>query len=285
MAGEMEVTVQKDSEEVVNLSSEAGKEFGEEGGPDKVEDVKVEEEVKPEEKVEEKEKAEEDPREVELRSLRAVAREQRKELSELKESIAKTTKVLEEANLITEEDKEKERANQELYNKRMDELETIQEMMRLNPAYSDLDDVCSQERWDEMVEIMATALSKADPKEGSVTEISKKLENELWSLKNPYRYMYDQIKKYHPDFVKAEPAGPKVPKDAGEASKLEAAKEAVKKGKGSGAVGPGSVHDIPGGDSSANVGWTAARIDSMSEEELSKVPPDIYDRYLRNQLK
>jgi hypothetical protein len=305
-------------EEVKDTSQEAGKialederEFGEDGGP-AVQDVsKLEGEVQSEKKdeghvqTEDEKKAEadalakkeeekkeevkiEDPRDLELRELRRVSREQKRDLDKLNEKIAGTTKVLEEANLITEEDKEKAKAEEIAFNIRTQELEQYQELMRLNPKYEDVDTVCSQEHLDELVELMANALVKADPASGTLDEVRKNLESEIWSQRNPYTLMYDQIKKYHPAYAKPiskeEPSGEKK-EEVKDPVKDKLAEEKKGEEKKDTATGPGSIHNIPGGDSQLNGGWTTDRIDGLDELELSKVPTEIYQRYLKNELK
>ena len=46
-----------------------------------------------------------------------------------------------------------------------------------------------------------------------------------------------------------------------------------------------SIQDMGGSGGGTGGGWTADRIDRLSENELNKVPGDIYEKYLQGILK
>lgn len=132
-------------------------------------------------------------------------------------------------------------------------------------AYKDIREVCSRGNFDDLFEVIATEASKEGGKDYDETLLEVELS--VWSKENPYKYMYDLIRKYHPSYTKKEEvAGP------------------GNKGKKVVADAPGSIAD-KGGDSSVKSGWTAKRIDDMSEDELDSVPKDVYAKYMLGELK
>lgn len=221
-----------------------------------------------EEKVEDKKEETPPPDDSELIELRQIARDQKRQLDTLSRANEEINKKLQEANIIAPEDVEKQKEAQSLLVKRNEQLEDILEIMRINPKFEDIDQVVSQSHFDDMVEAMAKVV--VDRQGGKLDEVIKGIEGEIWSMRNPYKFMYEQIKKFHPKFRKAEVPVKKEEKK----EDLEAVKIAS------------SLQDIPaGGSSGSSSGWTAAKIDAMSEEDLDKVPSDVYQKYLKNQLK
>lgn len=267
--------VQKDNvvrplvEEKSSEASENENEFGVSGEEvtDNVgEKIKEEKTSETESKVE-KEKVEvkeENPDE--LAELRQLAREQKRQLDALGKQLEDTNKKLQDAQIITPEEVEKNKETQLLILQRNEQLENILEIMRLNPKYEDIDTVVSQANFDDMVEAMAKVV--VDKEGGKLSDVVRSIEGEIWSMRNPYRFMYDQIKKYHPKFK--ETISNEKPADKKD---LSAQKIAT------------SLQDIPVGGGKDSGGWTAAKIDLLDESELDKVPPDIYKKYLLNQLK
>lgn len=163
-------------------------------------------------------------------------------------------------------------------------LAEMVELMSLNPKYEDVETVCTRERFDDLFEMAAAHEAKTngvDP-----VEAAMELELKVWQMTNPYRYMYDMIKSYHPDFVKAAPADNKAtPKPTDKTDvKGEPPSDAAKARGNEPKPSPTSAYDIPGGGSKAHGGWTAERIDEMPEEDLHKVPEDVYESYLRGEL-
>jgi len=205
-------------------------------------------------------------RDAEVRELRALLREQKREMTELRMQMQGTSKALKEAGVLDEgeEDEEQKKLLQRQEALRAQQLETMLEMMRLNPKYEDVDEVVSQEHFDDMVEAMAEVY--AERTGVSKGEAVMAVEDWIWSQPNPYKLMYAQIKQYHPDYAKQPPkgggGGPKEPAKA-----------------------PSSLQAMAGGGGADAAGWTAAKIDALPEDELNKVPRDVYALYLQGKLK
>jgi hypothetical protein len=145
-------------------------------------------------------------------------------------------------------------------------LDVLLEAMEQNTKYEDIREVCSRENFDDIFEVIATDATK---KGGNFDEVLLEVELNVWSKANPYRYMYDLIKKYHPSYsTKKDIAGPGDKK-----GKMPVKAEA-----------PGTIAD-KGGDSNLKSGWTAKRIDDLPEDELHTVPREIYERYMKDELK
>ena len=197
----------------------------------------------------------------ENQELRTLLRDGKRSMDALTERVSSSEGALEKAGLITEEEKKAAVEQQTTFDARQKDLEVILEMTRLNSKYEDVDSVVSQGNFDAAIDVMATEYAA---KNGvSVNESVVAVEGWVWSLTNPYRFMYDKIKEIHPSF----------------------------KGTGKGkepppAVAPGSVQGVHGGAGSGDLtGWTAAKIDGLPEDKLSTVPKDVYAKYLRNELK
>lgn len=220
----------------------------------------------------------------ESQSLRALAREQKRELDRTQVELEKMRRQLEKSGLVDEEDKKVEAAEQAqakaAYDLKMTNLGLLLETMKVNPKFEDVETVVSQDHFDDLVEAMAQVYMKENG--GSLREASKLIEGHIWSQPNPYLYAYERIKTYHPAFRKP------VVDDAAAKAKAEA--EAAAKAKGNGKDKkpvidvPGSVAGMAGGGSGPG-GWTAAQIDEMEEEDLPTVPKETYNKYLRGELK
>jgi len=207
-------------------------------------------------------------RDAEVRELRALLREQKREMTELRMQMQGTSKALKEAGVLDEgeEDEEQKRLLQRQEALRAQQLETMLEMMRLNPKYEDVDEVVSQEHFDDMVEAMAEVY--AERTGVSKGEAVMAVEDWIWSQPNPYKLMYTQIKQYHPDYAK---------QDKGSGPKGREPKEPAK--------APSSIQGMAGGGGADAAGWTAAKIDALPEDELDKVPRDVYALYLQGKLR
>ncbi len=203
-------------------------------------------------------------RDAEVRELRSLLREQKREMTELRMQMQGTSKALKDAGVLDEgeESEEQKRLLQQQEALRAQQLETMLEMMRLNPRYEDVDEVVSQEHFDDMVEAMAEVF--AERTGVSKGEAVMAVEDWIWSQPNPYKLMYAQIKQHHPDYAKQPPKGgePKGPAKA-----------------------PSSLQAMAGGGGASAAGWTAAKIDALPEDELDKVPRDVYALYLQGKLK
>jgi len=145
-------------------------------------------------------------------------------------------------------------------------LEILATQMSETKQYADIADVCSRHNMDDVIEAAANALVEQNG--GDIDELVLELEASIWSKQNPYKYLYDLVKTYHPKYQKA---------DDGKTGD---------KGKKSTEKSASSIQDMGGaGDSSSGKGgWTADKIDAMPEDELGKVPADIYDKYLAGEL-
>ena len=233
----------------------------------------------------------------ENRELRQILRQQRRELQILqgklsrleRKSVAKTKVAEAEAEDelfgspaakdktdTTEDDAEKlspiEAAQIELSSvarNKADILGTLLETMELNPKYSDVKDVCSQANFDDIFEAVGNAVAEREGIDASLAALQAELA--VWKLPNPYKYMYDLIKKHHPKYATRQ----EQKKDAADEKTAVKAKEAAK--------APSTVADKSGKSVSAGA-WTAARIDELPEEELDTVPKDIYEKYMRGEL-
>jgi len=193
----------------------------------------------------------------ENQELRTLLRDGKRSMDALTERVTNSEAALEKAGLVTEEEKQAVADQQATHDARQRELETILEMTRLSSKYEDVDSVVSQGNFDAAIDVMAAEHAK---KNGvSINEAVVAVEGWVWSLTNPYRFMYERIKEIHPSFKGKEQAPAKA---------------------------PGSVQDVHGGVGSGDLtGWTGAKIDGLPEDELASVPKDVYAKYLRNELK
>ena len=209
----------------------------------------------------------------EVSQLRIILREQNRRLREMQQQLEKSNKSLTEKGLIEEPDEEEVAEAQKADTIRAIQLETILETMRINPKFEDVDEVVTQSRFDDMVEGFAFAQSQKNG--GTAEDYIDAVAAKIWSMPNPYRFMYEKIKQYHPDFKKPEVKDePPTPAPSQTPAKSEPKPKTA----------PPSVSNLPSSVSESG-GWTAARIDGMAEEELSKVPRDIYQKYLSGELK
>ena len=203
----------------------------------------------------------------EVSQLRIILREQNRRLREMQQQLEKSNKSLTEKGLIEEPDEEEIAEAQKADTIRAIQLETLLETMRINPKFEDVDTVVTQSRFDDMVEGFAFAHSQQNG--GKAEDYIDAVAAKIWSMPNPYRFMYEKIKQHHPDFKEIE---------------AKAETPAPAKSEPKPKMAPPSVSNLPSSVSESG-GWTAARIDGMAEEELSKVPKDIYQKYLSGELK
>ena len=209
----------------------------------------------------------------EVSQLRIILREQNRRLREMQQQLEKSNKSLAEKGLIEEPDEEEAAEAQKADTIRAIQLETLLETMRINPKFEDVDEVVTQSRFDDMVEGFAFAQSQKNG--GTAEDYIDAVAAKIWSMPNPYRFMYEKIKQYHPDFKK-----PEVKDETPATAHSQTPAKSEPKPK----TAPPSVSNLPSSVSESG-GWTAARIDGMAEEELSKVPKDIYQKYLSGELK
>ena len=147
-------------------------------------------------------------------------------------------------------------------------LDILLETMEQNSKYEDIREVCSRGNFDDIFEVIAAEATKDG---GNLDETLLEVELNVWNKSNPYKYMYDLIKKYHPTYAKKEGAA-----EPGDKKKEEGKDKTPVKA-------PGTIAD-KGGDSNLKSGWTAKRIDDLPEDELHTVPKEIYDKYMYGEL-
>jgi hypothetical protein len=146
-------------------------------------------------------------------------------------------------------------------------------VMEVNPKYEDLAEVCTNSNFDDIFERVANFRSSENGTDFSVELV--KIKAEVWALANPYKYMYETIKQYHPTYAEKE-----APKK--EEAKVTA-EEALAKTSKKITTAPGSVANFGGGDETKG-GWTAERIDNMPESKLHEVPKEVYKKWLAGEL-
>jgi len=207
----------------------------------------------------------------EVSQLRILLREQNRRIRELQSKVEKSTGELKEKGYIEEPDEEEQLEAEKTNTLRAIQLETLLETMRINPKFEDVDTIVSQSRFDDMVEgyAFATAQQQGGKAEDYIDAVAAK----IWAMPNPYRFMYEKIKAFHPDFASKEEK-----KEEPETPKAQPKAEPKPK------TAPATISNLPASNEESG-GWTSARIDSMAEEDLSKVPPAIYQRYLSGDLK
>jgi hypothetical protein len=152
-------------------------------------------------------------------------------------------------------------------------LDILYETMVESDRYPDLEQACSQKVFEDMFEMMGNAIARDRGIDPHLATMRTKIS--VWSMANPYKFMYNAVKQYHPDFKdkeekKAEekPAKPE-PKTAKETPKV-----------------PTSIASM-GGSDTKDTGWTAKKIDAIPDDELSDadIPEPVYEAYLRGELK
>lgn len=267
--------MQKEAEDI--LSGEDSSSEVSEKAKEEVKEVKeevVENRDDDEVKKEEAPVKEEDLTAEELRDLRKQLRDAADAYGALQAKTDRLEKVLKERGIIDEEDEkareEKEAQAKKEYEARIESLNTVLETMRLIPGYEDVDEVVSQENFDDIVRAYAHAYVEKNG--GNINAIAKEIEAEIWNKPNPYGFIYPIIKKMHPKYAE------KV------VEKKEEEKKAVKEEE----VAP-SLSKLPGGSGNEEAaGWTSAKLDDMDEFEImafQKKHPDVYEKYMKGTLK
>lgn len=153
------------------------------------------------------------------------------------------------------------------------------ETMRLSEKYSDIDEVVSQDKVDQI--LSAAAMNLVQTQGMSAQEAQEKINDYVWNQQtNPYKYLYETVKKYHPAYKE-----PEVPAETEEAKALRLKKEADAKDPTKQQPVAPSITGVPGGGEGDKGGWTAAIIDALDESDIHKVPKAVYDKYMANELK
>ena len=227
-----------------------------------------------EESKEEEPKPKPDPRDEEIRNLKRTTRQQEEDLRTLRKQNEAINKKLTESGLVKEDEEDPEAISSDISDAIAIKLETLAETMKMTPEYKDLDEVLTEDRYNDVID--AAVLQLVDKNGYSKDEASDIAQNFVWSKPNPYKYLYKIIKDHHPDFATKE-----VKEDEPKAEeKKEEKSERIKTEK---KTAP-SIESTPGSGSKEKGGWTASRIDDLPEDRLHEVPPDIYDKYLAGDL-
>lgn len=195
-----------------------------------------------------------------ISSLRQLIREQAQELEKLKGQSQRLTESLTESGHIDESISEGTEESI-VSSERAEVLGILAETMKVNPVYQDFEDVCSQTNFERTVD--ALAKMELQEKGGRLTDHIENVTKYIWSLNNPYKFVYDIVKTHHPKYA--------APKET-TVTKPSAPKA------------PPSIGNIPGGSGAGNEGWTSAKIDALSEDMLHTVPEAVYEKYMRNEL-
>lgn len=156
------------------------------------------------------------------------------------------------------------------------QFEMLLDVMGDTEKYKDVNAVCSDNHFRDIVHAVATQMVKDQG--ADYNEASLNTELHIWSQTNPYKYMYGLIKEHHPDYASA-----KVPPGGDKGAEKDEGKETT---DADGKVIPKVVKSIASADGShdTSTGWTAKRIDEMDEDQLGTVPPDIYQKYMDGEL-
>jgi hypothetical protein len=143
-------------------------------------------------------------------------------------------------------------------------LDTLLEVMELNPKYNDVREVCSQANFNRIFDAIGKSVAREEGKDPETATLEAEIA--VWKMANPYKFMYDLIKKNLPKYDKSSDKSDDKSKDVKDVKKT-----------------PSSIANVPGKSTPSNA-WTAKRIDDMDESELHTVPADIYEKYLAGDL-
>ena len=277
-------------ESVLNPKVEVEKEPEESEG---TEEVAPEEEGEGEEETKEPSETEPEtapePDDDEASRLRRLSKRQERELAFLKARLERLEK-----NVITEPDEGEEaevpaRIEQlqgtinRIAQEKGPAFEILLEAMAQTPKYADIEEVCTQDNFNDLVSIAAERIAADEGRDP--VEVALELEADVWQRRNPYSYMYDLIKEHHPRFTKkadAQAAGKEKETGEGEKPPVEKTKKTLADAEKLKA--PSTIADAGTGTKTSLSGWTAKRIDEMDEMELDKVPAEVYEKYLQGAL-
>jgi peptidoglycan/xylan/chitin deacetylase (PgdA/CDA1 family) len=220
-----------------------------------------------------------------VRELKEQMRVSQEALKKITGDYLKLQKTMIDKGIISEEEVKESEAEeaqrQAAFAERQNKLVEMVTIMELNPNYADVRQVCSQGNLDDIVDAFARYYVKENG--GNMQDVATKMEMEIWSEPNPYKKIYELVKKYHPKYAVADTDKDAVKKAEEDAKKI--ADEADKvKGKKPVDANPSAASIGTGGSGMGSSGWTSAKIDALPEDELSKVPKDLYDKYLKGTL-
>ncbi len=203
----------------------------------------------------------------EITELRQILREQKREIAALQ---SKQTEDLDtEGNRIPTSAEILQSEIGTLITEKGGMIDLMAEGMREMPKYEDLDSVCSRANLDDIIEVIAKELESSENVDFNTAVLS--IEKDIWSMPNPYKYIYDTIKEFHPSYGKEE-------------KEVEKKEEKGEKRDLAAVTTMQSTQDASG-DSDTKGGWTSGKIDKLSEEELGSVPANVYKKYMQGELK
>lgn len=151
-------------------------------------------------------------------------------------------------------------------------LDTLIATMEMNPAYADIHTVCDRSNLDYLIDLAVPSM--VEKQDLDPVEAAMAIEAAIWRMPNPYKWIYDKVKEIHPSYRKVEASAPA-------ANKGGSAKPAEPKVP---PEAPPSVIPHGGGSGDTGLGWTAAKLDALSEEDYAKVPESIRSKYLSGEL-
>ena len=236
-----------------------------------------------------------DPKDQKISALEAEVLSYRQALRSMRrQHLATDSRIsaLEKTATSTDEDADPEelaaaRQQQEIAQQaRQRELSQYLENMRISDKYGDVDSVVTTRRVDDVLENLSAAYAK---EQGiPFSQALAAVEEHVWTkLQNPYRYLYNYIKKVHPEYASSD----------GKAGAGTAGSGAASTSAGGGQEGqksstrertpvtaPTSIHNLGGADDKTT-SWTAAKIDALDEADLGKVPAEVYQKWLDGELK
>jgi membrane protein involved in colicin uptake len=227
----------------------------------------------------------------EARELREQLRVSTEALRKLAGDYERLNKIMLDKGLITEEeakaDKDKAAEAEALLQARQEKLNEMVAVMEVNPSYADVRQVCTQANFDDVIDAFARFYVKENG--GKLQEVASNMEAEIFAEPNPYKKMYELVKKYHPKFTVVVDDKKKADEEAAKkvaADKKKKEDDDALKGKTKEQIAQETAANIGAGGTGGSGGaWTAAKIDGMDEEELKTVPKDIYNRYMLGLLK
>lgn len=164
-------------------------------------------------------------------------------------------------------------------------LEMLVEAMAQTPKYADIKEVCSQDNFNDLVSMAADRIASTENRDP--VEVALELEADIWRQRNPYAYMYDLVKTYHPKYAKAavkKEAAPKPKEEEEEGNEKPPEKKKKTLEDAKNLKAPATIADSGSGTKTAMSGWTAKRIDDLDEMELDQVPKEVYEKYLLGEL-
>jgi len=197
-----------------------------------------------------------------INTLRTLVQEQTRLIQTLSSQSSGLIKNLSDNGTLAGDVDLTDESNQDILSEsRLESLSVLREAMAVSPQYENFEEICSQENFNRVVEGLAQLALQTEG--GTLTEHVATISSNLWELPNPYKFVYDIVMQHSDDSDR----NPKELID--DKNNLDI----------------NSLSNIPGGDTTGNSGWTAAKIDAMEEEELHKVPAKIYEDYMVGKLK